>query len=346
MRMTSLKSWLLLALFAPVGLLAQKEDLEKGKIKEKEKEKKEVQQIIITRKGDKKDKIVVEINEDKVTINGKPVEDFKEGDINVMMKKMKDMESLTFTTGSPGQSRKMNNNVRLMTTASNRAMLGVTTETVENGAKVNNVAEGSAAEKAGLKVGDIITRIGEDKIEKADDLSTVIKKFKPGEKVNVTWLRENKEQKATAELGKWKGMDIYQGGEFPVQEFRIENFNNGMNDLMPRLRELQEGGRAFGPGFSWNGNGPKMGLSVQDTDDGKGVKVIEVDDEGNAAKAGIKEGDVISEFDGKVVNSTDEVVKAMKESKEKISVMVKLQRNGKTQQIEVKMPRKLKTADL
>ena len=63
-------------------------------------------------------------------------------------------------------------------------------------------------------------------------------------------------------------------------------------------------------------------------------------------KAGIKKDDVITEVDGKAVNSTDDMVKMIKDSKEKISIMVKLQRAGKTQNIEVKMPRKIKTADL
>ena len=98
--------------------------------------------------------------------------------------------------------------------------------------------------------------------------------------------------------------------------------------------------------YSWSGGAPKLGLSVQDTDDGKGVKVIEVDDESNAEKAGIKEDDVITEVDGKAVNSADEVAKIIKDNKDKNSVMVKLTRNGKTQNIEVKIPRKLKTADL
>ena len=86
-----------------------------------------------------------------------------------------------------------------------------------------------------------------------------------------------------------------------------------------------------------------LGLSVQDTDDGKGVKVIEVDDESNAEKAGIKEDDIITEVEGKAVNSADEIAKIIKESKDKTSVMVKLTRSGKTQNIEVKIPRKLKT---
>jgi serine protease Do len=98
--------------------------------------------------------------------------------------------------------------------------------------------------------------------------------------------------------------------------------------------------------MNWNGGTPKLGLSVQDTDDGKGVKVIDVDDDSNAAKAGLKEDDVITEIDGTAVNSTDEVVKLIKESKTKTSVMVKLQRGGKVQNVEVKMPRKIKSADL
>jgi Periplasmic protease len=102
----------------------------------------------------------------------------------------------------------------------------------------------------------------------------------------------------------------------------------------------------YGQNWAWSGGSPKLGLSVQDTDDGKGVKVIEVDEDSNAAKAGVKENDVISEVDGKAVNTTDEMVKLIKESKEKNSIMLKLQRSGKTQTIEVKMPKKIKTADL
>ncbi|MBC7873496.1 MAG: PDZ domain-containing protein, partial [Ferruginibacter sp.] len=68
--------------------------------------------------------------------------------------------------------------------------------------------------------------------------------------------------------------------------------------------------------------------------------------ESNAAKAGIKEDDIVTEVDGKAVNSTDDIVKMIKENKDKTSMMFKLQRAGKTQNIEVKMPKKIKTTDL
>ena len=105
--------------------------------------------------------------------------------------------------------------------------------------------------------------------------------------------------------------------------------------------------RQWHPGTTFTyGGTPRLGLSIQDTDEGKGVKVIDVDGEGNASKAGIKEDDVITHVNDKEVNSADEVSKIMKENKDKVSVRMQVQRAGKAQTIEVRIPRKLKTADL
>src|ERR1700675_4401657 len=88
-----------IALLAPASLLAQKE--EKDKEMKEQKEKKDVQQIIITRKNDKADKVVVEINGDKITVNGKPLDEYKDkdGDISVRLQKYKEMESLSRIPG-------------------------------------------------------------------------------------------------------------------------------------------------------------------------------------------------------------------------------------------------------
>ena len=46
------------------------------------------------------------------------------------------------------------------------------------------------------------------KVDDPDDLTKLIRSHKPGDKVNITYLRDKKEQKVTAELGKWKGSDF------------------------------------------------------------------------------------------------------------------------------------------
>lgn len=331
------------ALLVPASLLAQKE--EKEKEKDKVKEKKDVRQIIITAKGDKDEKIVVEVVGDKIIVNGKSLEELKDknSDINVRLNKLKDIESLSITRNGKGNIWNMNsdNNFEMFSDDANHAMLGVTTEKIETGVRIQDITKESGAEKAGLKEGDVITKIDDKKVEDPDDLSKIIREHKPGDKVAVTYLRDKKEQKATAELGKWKGVTIF-GKTTPGFNMGDMDFDN----IMPRTLTAPRALTPYGQNWSWSGGSPKLGLSVQDTDDGKGVKVIEVDEESNAAKAGVKEDDVITEVDGKAVNSTDDMVKMVRESKEKASLMIKLQRSGKTQNIEVKMPKKIKTADL
>ncbi len=121
-------------------------------------------------------------------------------------------------------------------------------------------------------------------------------------------------------------------------------YNFQMPD-MPELKAL--------PRIAWPrefgqimGNSLKFGIRAQDAEDGKGVKVLDVDDGSTAAKAGIKEGDVITRFDGKDINSVTQLAEFARGAKEKISVKVTIIRDGKTQEIDVKVPRLLRTADL
>lgn len=328
-----------LALFAPAALLAQKDD-------KAEKEKKEMKQIIITARGDNNEKTVIEINGDKVTVNGKPLDEYKDknGDINVRVNKIKQLDALARIPGMGSQNWSFGGDgkdMMLFSGDENKAMLGVTTEKTESGAEIQAITKESAAEKAGLKENDVITKIDDSKIEGPDDLSAAIKKHKPGDKVAVTFLRDKKEQKTTAELTKWKGV-----GSYAFDLGKDFNLNYNFDNVMPKMPAMPKMRQYDGMGWNWGGNGPKLGLSVQDTDDGKGVKVIGVDDESNAEKAGIKEDDIITEVDGKAVNGADEIAKIIKESREKASVMMKVQRGGKTQNIEVRMPKKIKTADL
>lgn len=302
---------------------------QKEKSKEDKEDKKDVQHITITRSGDVDEKTIIEIKGDKVTINGKDAKDVK--DVNVHVNKIKDMHALATTLAQGGQNWNMNfdnNNMSLFSEDANRAMLGVVTDENDKGAEINSITKESAAEKAGLKKGDVITSIDSKKIKDAEDVSEAIRSHKPGDKVTITILRDGKEQKLNAELGKWKGIDMKTFNTPSFKEFDITTPN-----------------RNFGGTYFYD-NRPKLGLSIQDTDDGKGVKVIEIDADGNAAKAGVKKDDVITHINDKEVNSADETSKMVRENKEKASVRLQVNRAGKTQNIEVKIPRKLKTADL
>jgi serine protease Do len=326
--------------------------------------KKEVEQIIITKKGDKNEKVTIEINGDKVTVNGKPVEDYKDDNITIDRHKGITLRGRVGSHAPEVMQLGDGQNMLFFNQDNNRAMLGVVTEKTDEGVEINEVSDESAAEKAGLKENDIITKIDNEKIESPDELSKIIRKHKPGDKVTVTYLRDKKEQKATVELGKFKGVSTlsFRDAQAPYglnmdMSEMMDKYKHSQEDYKEKLKDLDKlrtfpraprvdgfGGNNYS--FSWSGDQPKLGLSVQDTEDGKGVSVLEIDEESNAAKAGVKENDVITHVNDKAVNSADEVAKLVRENKTKPSIKLQVTRNGKSQNIEVKMPRKLKTADL
>lgn len=324
--------------------------------KDKKIKKEETKTIIVTDNSGKDEKMTIVVDGDKVTVNGKPVDE-KDENVNVKVIKIKDRSDMVMRDGqfdpfadawsADGQDLqdriKKEVRVRLEQANENTAMLGVVTNKTDDGLQITNVSKESAAEKAGLKENDIILSIDDKKVEDADDLTKIIRAHKPGDKVNITYKRDKKEQKVTAELGKWKGEDI-----------QIKNFNWNSDEnrdweaLMPRSFNRMQGFKVMPDQnlTSAMGDRPRLGMSVQDTDDGKGVKVIDVDEEENAGKAGIKEDDIITAINGTEVNSADQVAKIVRENKDKPSISVKLNRDGKTQTVEVRMPRKLKTANL
>ncbi len=301
--------------------------------------KSEVEQIIITNKN-ADEKMTIVVDGDKVTINGKDAKDVKDG--NIIIRRNRGDRLYGATAQGNSIFRVDGQNFNFFDEDENKAMLGVITDKVEEGAKITQVNEETAAHKAGLKEGDIITTVGDTKIEDPDALSKAIQAKKPGDKVTITYIRDKKKQTANVELGKWKGVRMNAFSYSPGMAPDVRVFEN----INPRFHAMPRIPGVPGEGFTWNMDRPRLGLSIQDTEDGKGVKVIEADEDGNAGKAGIKEGDIITEIDGKKVNSADEITKIVRENKDNNSMMMKLTRDGKTQNIEVKIPRKLKTADL
>ena len=69
------------------------------------------------------------------------------------------------------------------------------------GAVVTEVTPGSAADSAGLQVGDVITKLGNDEIATSDDLGAAVRKHQPGEKVELTYQRGKDTKTTTVTLG-------------------------------------------------------------------------------------------------------------------------------------------------
>lgn len=340
----------------------KKEQIEKEEIIEKKErpEKKETQEIIIRQNGNKELKLKVEIDGDNITINGKPMSEFKDKDITINKRKMiisdgdnimswnfngdgNDWEKWGETFGE-NFSRQFNGNWN-EESESDAAFLGVTTENDKDGAKITGVTKGSAAEKAGLVKDDIITKIDEEKIAGPEALSDVIGFKKPSDEVKVTYKRNGKLKTISAKLGKRKESrtQTLRGTSPRVFSFRtpgapaapnMEGFNEDLSELQDNAMFYALRGRK------------KLGLKIQDTEEGNGVQVMNVEDSSAAATAGLKKDDIITEINGKKITNTDEAREELFPDEDKRSYKIKATRGGTTMTFDVKIPRKLKTANL
>ena len=109
-----------------------------------------------------------------------------------------------------------------------RGLLGVNIQTIDpeaaetlgadidGGAIVTRVFPNSAAEKAGLQVGDIIVGVNDKNIESGTELRNTIGLLRSGDTVGIRYLRDNKSFSTSAELGRAEdqllsGADIHSG---------------------------------------------------------------------------------------------------------------------------------------
>ncbi len=153
------------------------------------------------------------------------------------------------------------------------------------GAYVEDVVPGSAAEKAGIKKGDLIIGIDQATISNHSELTETIGTRRPGDEVTVRFIRDGKAREATAKLKN-------ELGDYSTVESSIQN-------MEARL----------GASFEALSQGDRTQLNIRN-----GVRVSRVVRNGLFAKTGIREGYVILRIDRQPVNSIDEVARRLSSS--------------------------------
>ncbi len=314
---------------------------------------KKSEEIIIKKSGDSSQKMTVEINGNDVTINGKPLSDYQGGDVQIIRKDFAEKmgpDQLNGPGGNPMQYEMLSKQLNDM--SGNQAFLGVMTEKADKGVKVSEVMKGTAADKAGLKAGDLITKLGDKDINSPSDLLAAVKAHKPGDEVEVTYLRDDKQQETKVTLGH-RSMDE----QSLILNDMLPPNGNSFDFHMPNM-DMMPGNPQWNPHqygmpyrnfrfFNFNNiNHPKIGLKIQDTQDNSGVKVMSVEEGSPAAKAGIKKNDLITSVNGDKVSGVDEVTGKVAQSENGGTVDIKALRNGKEMNFQVKVPKNLKSADL
>jgi serine protease Do len=168
------------------------------------------------------------------------------------------------------------------------------------GALVANVSKDGPAEKAGVKVGDVIVEFDGKEIKESGDLPIVVARTPVDRKVRMKVLRDKKDLQLTVTIGELKDEEVVASAP--------EKGELGMTvqKLTPQMAE-------------------SLGL-----DRAEGVVVSAVDPGSAADEAGIRRGDVILEIDRKPIRSLDEYKKAVAGARKGKGVLFLVRRGEST----------------
>jgi S1-C subfamily serine protease len=150
---------------------------------------------------------------------------------------------------------------------------------------VNGLTSGGSGEEAGIKKGDIITKVGEVNVNNVPELQEQISRFRPGNKVMITLKRNNQEK------------------VLPV----ILKNKNGNTDVIekPKIEVVS----ALGATFEDINEKDMQKLGINN-----GLRINKLS-AGKLASAGIKEGFIITNVDKKKITSVEDIKTALETKK-------------------------------
>jgi Do/DeqQ family serine protease len=174
---------------------------------------------------------------------------------------------------------------------------GVTSDIAESlglkdvgGAIIGSVAAGSAADRAGLKRGDVIQAFNGQPVKDTNTLRNRVSEAAPGSTADVTITRDGSQKHVSVKLDEASG----------------EKAAARAGDAEPADKNAL--------GVSVAPLTPEMAQRFRLPNDARGVVVQDVNPDGRAADAGIQAGDVIEEVNRTAVNSIDELRAAVRKT--------------------------------
>ena len=205
------------------------------------------------------------------------------------------------------------------------------------GVFIDDIVDDSPAKEAGIEPGDIVIKFAGKQVQDSDDLRKIIKNTKPDTKVKINIIRDGKEKTLSAKIGDRKDyiddkVKVF-GKGFVSPRIHIFSDKHGIPDLYIKGYKDYWEKRAF-----LGVNMEKLSKGLAEYFEVKfGAMVTEVIEDSPAEKAGLKPGDIITEYRGREVREPEDVSHYIKKNDVGDKVEVKVVRKGKEMTFNVEL---------
>jgi serine protease Do len=198
----------------------------------------------------------------------------------------------------------------------------------ERGVEITKIVAESAADNAGMQVGDVVLQYNDERVDGATEFIRLVRETPVGRRVSMTVFRDGKELNLEATLGEKKEQwAVFKRGGPVVEIPRIE-----MSDIVvPDVPHVFTTWRSSRLGIVGESLESQLAEFFGVTE---GVLVRSVSEDTPAARAGLKAGDVITKVGEDSVTTPRAVTMAIRE-REESTVVLTLMRDRKQIEISV-----------
>ena len=194
------------------------------------------------------------------------------------------------------------------------------------GTIVARVEPGQAAEKAGIRQGDVIVRVNNQDVTPDQTLSYLVANVSPGARIPIELIRDGKRQTVTVTVG-----------TRPPEEQLAQQFDLEDNSANPQDGETMG---AASLGIAVTPLTPQIARSIGADANAQGVVVLGVDASSDAAGKGLTRGDLITTANRVPVRTAADLARIVGQAKSGGSkqVLLFVQRRGLGRYVTVQIP--------
>lgn len=208
-------------------------------------------------------------------------------------------------------------------------------KTAQSGVVIDEVYTESPASRAGLKAGDVVVEFDGERVRSARQFSRLVAETPEGRSVKLAAVRDG--QRINVDITPEAGRGLNTEWNFSGDFSQLQDLERNITQLVPKIAA---------PGFEMRTlvRTSRLGVRIETLTPQlatyfgakRGALVTSVEEASAAEKAGLRAGDVITAIDGRTIEDTEDIQRALRGAGD-AEVTIDILRDRKPQTLKAKV---------